>query len=495
LRSGARTEGQVILPEDEFIDDGVSGGVLVRPALERLRDQVAEGSIDVLFVLSPDRLARKYAYQALLLEEFKRSGVEVIFLNHSAEESPEGELLLQVQGVIAEYEKAKILERSRRGKLHKARNGAVSVLSTAPYGYVYLRKAGAESARLEVIPQEAETVRKIFGWFVYDHLPVAAIARRLKEMAIPTREGLNYWSPSTVWYMLKNPAYKGQAAYGKTKTSPPERHNRRSRLRLVGAGSRHSTRRQPRETWIAIDVPAIVSEEVFEVAQGQLEANKQLSLRNSKPGRYLLRGLLVCAHCSYALCAITHGKYQYYRCHGTRKAPPFSGMCSMKSVHSNALDEAVWLNIKELLSHPARVTDEYERRLSETGEDARALVAQRDDILRKRKKTEAAAKRLLDAYEAGALSLAELKPRKQQLASAAKELDDQAKNLEQSLSQAGELREIVTHLSEFSARLQKGLDDLDFDQRLHLTRLLVKRIEVSSDKVTIVYKLPPTGHG
>ena len=115
-----------------FLDEGHSGAVLIRPALERLRDRAAAGLIDRLYVHSPDRLARKYAYQILLIEEFHRCGVEVIFLNHEIGDKPEEQLLLQVQGMVAEYERAKILERSRRGKTHAARSGSVSVFSKRP---------------------------------------------------------------------------------------------------------------------------------------------------------------------------------------------------------------------------------------------------------------------------------------------------------------------------------------------------------------------------
>jgi site-specific DNA recombinase len=123
-----------MLPEQECIDDGYSGATLVRPGLERLRDVVAAGGIARLYVHSPDRLARKYAYQVLLVDELQRAGVEVVFLNRELGQTPEDELLLQVQGLVAEYERAKILERRRRGKRHAAQAGSVSVLSAAPYG-------------------------------------------------------------------------------------------------------------------------------------------------------------------------------------------------------------------------------------------------------------------------------------------------------------------------------------------------------------------------
>jgi site-specific DNA recombinase len=118
----------------EFIDEGYSGSSLVRPALERLRDLAAMGGIELVYVHSPDRLARKYAHQALVLEELGRVGVRVVFLNREIQQTPEDELLVQVQGVIAEYERAKIIERTRRGRRHAAQQGSVSALVQAPYG-------------------------------------------------------------------------------------------------------------------------------------------------------------------------------------------------------------------------------------------------------------------------------------------------------------------------------------------------------------------------
>jgi site-specific DNA recombinase len=126
LRACIARRGLQIAPELEFVDDGYSGATLVRPALERLRDVAAAGGIDQLYVHCPDRLARNYAHQVLRLAELLRAGVEVVFLNREVGQTPEDQLLLQVQGMIAEYERAKILERSRRGKRHAAQIGRLT---------------------------------------------------------------------------------------------------------------------------------------------------------------------------------------------------------------------------------------------------------------------------------------------------------------------------------------------------------------------------------
>src|SRR5437867_335579 len=199
-----------------FVDDGFTGSILLRPALERLRDAAASGLCERLYVHCPDRLARRQAHQALLVDELRRAGVDVVFLNRAIGVSPEDELLLQVQGIIAEYERAKIQERSRRGKRHSAQRGAVSVFSVAPYGYLYIRKTTGTPARFEIIPEEAAVVERIFVWVAQARCSIREVCRRLEKEGILTRSGKRRWEPATVRGLLRNPAYCGQAAYGKT---------------------------------------------------------------------------------------------------------------------------------------------------------------------------------------------------------------------------------------------------------------------------------------
>src|SRR6476661_1919374 len=190
LRARVTEDGLRLAAEREFLDEGYSGATLVRPALERLRDLIAAGGIDRLYVHSPDRLARRYAYQALLLDEFEAAGVEVVFLNRALGESPEDELLLQVQGMVAEYERAKILERSRRGKRHGAQAGKVSVLCGAPYGYRYIKKEeGGGAARYELVLEEARVVRQVFHWVGQERATIGEVRRRLTEAGERTRTG------------------------------------------------------------------------------------------------------------------------------------------------------------------------------------------------------------------------------------------------------------------------------------------------------------------
>jgi len=161
LRAWAATAAHELAEAHVYGDAGCSGTRLDRPALDALRDAVRDGALDVVAVLTPDRLARKYAYQVLLLEEFRRAGCEVVFLQHPISDDPNDQLLLQIQGAIAEYERTVLAERFRRGKLQKARDGQF-IAGKPPYGYRYVRRQEGVPGHLVVDDAEAEMVRAVY---------------------------------------------------------------------------------------------------------------------------------------------------------------------------------------------------------------------------------------------------------------------------------------------------------------------------------------------
>src|SRR5713226_1846512 len=296
----AETNGYLVPPEWQFQDEGYSGASIVRPGLEALRDLAAEGQIQTVLIYSPDRLSRKYAYQVVLAEELARCGVELIFLQAPSGATPEDQLLVQFQGMIAEYERAQIAERSRRGKRHRAQQGSISVLSGAPYGYRYVKKSDSTAAYYEVIGAEADVVRLVFQTYIEQAASINGITRMLNQRQIPTRKGIARWERSTVWAMLRNPAYAGRACFGKTELRPRQRITRPLRQRQGHATRDSANHERPRQDWIEIPVPALVSESTFALAQEQLERNKRHSPRRTvEPS--LVQGMLVCEKCGYAL--------------------------------------------------------------------------------------------------------------------------------------------------------------------------------------------------
>ena len=273
----------------------IPGATLVRPALEALRDLVAQGCVDVVLVYSPDRLARKFAYQALLLEEFARAGVRAEFVKGPRGDSPEDQLLVQFQGIFAEYEKAQLAERYRRGKAHRARTGSVNVLSGAPFGYRYVRKTDLAGAAYEIIEDQAALVAEMFRRYADDGASIADLARWLTGQGAPTRTGKNRWDRSVVWAMLRNPAYAGTAVFGKTMaTSGTPGLNRAARLQGRSVPRAVKTVDRPREQWLEIGVPAIVDQVTF--ARVAAAAGRQQAVRRPQhqgpvpaagPGRLL----------------------------------------------------------------------------------------------------------------------------------------------------------------------------------------------------------------
>jgi site-specific DNA recombinase len=301
LRERIAADGGQLEPDHAYVDEGYSGSSLLRPALERLRDAVAAGSIDRLYVHAPDRLARRYAHQVLLMEEFRRARTEVVFLNRPIGGTAEDDLLLQIQGVIAEYERARILERSRRGRRHAARCGLLSAFTTAPFGYRYIAKhQGGGVARFEVVAEKAAVVRLIFAWVGLERLSLREVGRRLQRTGCPTRRGSLRWYASTIRGMLANTAYLGRAVYGHSRYLPA-----RPRLRPIRGHPQPSPRPTarvavPRAEWIEVPVPALVDPALFEAAQTQLEENRRRKRDQWRGPRWLLQGLTVCRRCGYA---------------------------------------------------------------------------------------------------------------------------------------------------------------------------------------------------
>jgi site-specific DNA recombinase len=357
LQAYAAEHGYVVPAEWVFEDDGYSGTTLVRPGLEALRDLAAAGDMATVLVAAPDRLSRKYAYQILLTEEFARRGVTVVYLNGPPANTPEEHLLVQVQGMIAEYERAQLLERTRRGKRHKARCGSVNALSAAPYGYRYVKKTDRADAYYVVDEVAAAVVRQIFAAYTQEGLSMYAITRRLIAQQVPTRNG-GQWDPATIRKLLRNPAYIGKAAFGKGAPSTRQRITRRIRLAGRLPVRDQARRERPRDEWVEIPVPAVIPEETFALAQAQLEHNTRFARRRTKQPT-LLQGLLVCAQCGYAV----HRKRRTYRCWGRDGWRRTHGpVCTAPGTRQDHLDALVWREVIRLLEDATLVEAELVRR-------------------------------------------------------------------------------------------------------------------------------------
>jgi len=476
-----------------FEDDGYSGASLIRPGLERVRDLAAEGLIQAVLVYAPDRLSRRYAHQILLIEELARAGVETLFVRAPRGSTPEDELLVQFQGMIAEYERAQILERSRRGKRHRARQGEVSVLSGAPFGYHFIRKTDHSAAYYEIDEDQARVVRRMFELYSVRGLSIGAIARLMNEEAIPTCKRRGRWERSTVWGILRNPAYKGEACFGKTTTAPRQRITRSIRMRGGVATRNSASHERPRQDWIAIAVPPIVSEQTFALAQERLQANKIHAPRRTVTVS-VVQGLVSCTKCGYALYRTSTRSsartIHYYRCLGSDAWRQFSGsICNNRPVRQDLLDEVVWTEIVRLLEDPLLIQNEIERRLAaarEVDPTKRRDEALRRDLVGVRKSID----RLLTAYQEGLLPIEELRERMPQLRRRQQASTAELQAIaDQSVTRTAYLR-LAETLNTFLARLRSSAGALDVSERQRIVRLLVKEVLVGDDKIIIRHCIP-----
>jgi site-specific DNA recombinase len=492
LRAAARTDGHDVV--GEFVDDGYSGARLDRPALDRLRDAAEAGALDAVLCLCADRLARAYAYQVLILEELERFGVHVRFLDGPAPgDDPQARLLVQVQGVIAEYERAKIAERYRRGKLHRARAGEVFFWKV-PYGYRRVSAEAGRPARMEPFEPEAEIVRAIFAAHADDGDSIRQIAHDLHDRGIPSPTGKPIWGTSTLQRLLANEAYIGRVYY-----------NRRETINAPGVprGARRTKtryRERPREEWITIPVPAIIDSDTFERAQQVSRENPKWSPRGIEPGHWLLRGLIECGHCHVGCnCHKMRGRngvfHRYYYCrnHDILRAGGEHLRCPERNIRADELDAYVFAQVRRALLEPAQLLAGERAVITATPPDDDEIIgAQLAALERKRDQAERERGRLLDAYQAALLDLDELTRRTAALAARRDQLAAEHAELTNRRAELATENRLRRGLAGFAERVLASLDELDFDGRQRLLRMVVEKVRVTGWRVEIELKIPLT---
>jgi len=479
----------------EYVDDGCSGARLDRPGLDALRDAAEAGLIQRVWCLSPDRLARAYAYQVLVLDELDRFGVVVAFTDSPglAADDPQATLLTQVQGVIAEYEKAKIAERYRRGKLFRARAGEI-VTWKASYGYRRIpRSAATGQAHHEVYEPEAAVVRRIFADRAAG-ITVREICRRLNADAIPSPTGNPTWGHSTLCRLLRNEAYIGRVYYNRTESVPDRRPTRRTRQVW-----------RDRAEWIPIDCPRIISDELFQAAARVATDNTKWSPRRAEPGQWLLKGLVKCGVCGVGTnCHKMRGRngtwHRYYYCrnHDPLRAGGESRRCPERNIRADALDTFVFDHIRAAIIHPdALLAGEQALTLTTPIPDDELLTAELARLDRKIDAADTERRRLIDLYQGGFIELPEMQRRAAEVSSRRKELQHKRTSLADERTALARDNQLRTRVHDFAARIHAVIDTLDNTQKQQLLRLLIEDVRVTGWHVQIQLRIaldPPPTH-
>jgi site-specific DNA recombinase len=456
LRDTAAARGYEVADGAEFVDDGYSGTTLERPQLERLRDAVRRHAYDVALTYSPDRLARDLTYSLLLKKEFRTAGVAIEYVTMRTDDTPAGIFHEQVLGAVAELERAMIKERTSRGRREKAQQGTIPG-GTCPFGY---RVDHTQPGGLAIDAEPADTIRKIFAWTTAG-TSVRAIVSRLNAQGMPAPRGR--WSRSTVRRILKNEVYAGTAHFSRTSG------------RVV----------RPRDQWIAIAVPPVVSPATFTRARTQSEQNQR---RNSgRPGHrfYLLKGLLVCA-CGRPMHGLAKHDRRVYRCSGRdRLAAEVGGRCDASTRGAERLEALVWGSVVKVLSDPEVLLHKMKEHRQAL--DSRRVDAQSEtQALRERlTRVERQLKRLLDAYLDEQLSKGLFDEKRRDLEAQKATLTEKLTAAEATAATGtaqARQREAVLLQCKLALR---GLERLDDQGRQRLLRLLVTQVMVHPGRLEV----------
>lgn len=495
LQHHVHTSGWSVPVENIFRDDGYSGTILSRPGLDHLRALAAASGLDRIFITAPDRLARNYVHQVLLVEELQRFGCLVEFLDRPMSQDPHDQLLLQIRGAVAEYERSLIVERMRKGRQRKLQAGLLLPWTKAPYGYRLGVEFPRDPAGVRVEEPEAAVVRDLFAWYGQESATLLSLSRRLRELGIVSPSGKKHWSTATLRLILTNPAYTGHVFAGRVRSVPTQQ--RRSPLQVSG----HEWRTEkpvPKSEWIAVaTIPALVSQETFDLAQGKLAQNRQRSRRHNTAHEYLLRSLVSCGVCRLACRGrqVPSG-HRYYLCCGKTQvfAQGRREKCPARYIPVSQLDDLVWKDLCEILSHPQYVTDALHQ--AHSGQWVpHEMRARRESIRRGRTSLATQIERLTQAYLNAVIPLEEYQRRRLEVEERDLALLRQEQELEREVDRQAELAQLTTSVVQFCQRVQEGLEQATFEQKRALVELLIDRVIVTNGEVEIRYVVPTSPKG
>ena len=400
--------------------------------------------------------------------------------------------------MFAEYEKAQIMERYRRGKAWRAKSGSVNVLGGAPFGYRYVRKTPESGARYDIVPHEAALVAEMFRRYCDDGASIADLARWLGDQGVPTRTGKHRWDRSVIWGMLRNPAYAGTAVFGKTQVIHEQPGlNRTARLQGRTTPRAVKTVDRPREEWTGIPVPALTDEETFGRAQQRLEDSKRFAARNTKVPS-LLQGLAACASCGYGYyrtsATTARRKIYYYRCPGSDDYRYEGGrVCQNKPVRAGYMDEVIWNHVAGLLADPALIRAEISKR-TERARTSDPVTRKRGQLEQALAKTTASIAAMITAFSEQLLTIDELRGRMPDLRARETGLKDQIAALDAQAADRDAYLKLADDLEGFLARLRVNSATATTEDRQRVLRALVQDVLVGPEKITIRHRIPAREH-
>jgi site-specific DNA recombinase len=432
----------------------------------------------------------------VLIEEFEKAGCRVEFVERPMSSEPNDQLLLQIRGAVAEYERTLLAERMRRGRLAKYKAGLLLPWTHTPYGLRVDPDRPRDPAGVSLDEAKAAVVAEIFAAYLEPGASLFGVCRHLRQMGVPAPRGGKAWSTATLRAILTNPIYAGKVYAGRVRYRPAR--IRRSATHPIGH-PHDSSEPLPEEEWTFVaEVPAVVSQEQFDLAAQKLSKNKSFARRNNKANEHLLRALVSCGECMLASIAVakTFGKnndrkQRYYVCSGkfNKAQSTPEEKCASRYAPAEQLDEVVWKDVCEVLSHPESITEALRR--AHGGQWlAQELKARQENLRQGRAALGRQLERLTEAYLGEVIPLAEYHRRRKDLEQRDGSLVAQERQLQAESRQRMELAGVAGSIEDFCERVRGGLAEATFDQRRKLVELLIDRVIVTEEKVEIRYVIP-----
>ena len=490
LKNRCQEKGWTIVldsDKDAFIDDGYSGTELDRPALGRLREAAREGRVDIVLAYDPDRLSRRLFHQMILAEEFEKQGIKLEFITQDMGTSPEDRMFFNMRGLIAEYEREKIRERTVRGAREKAREGKVVSAGAVPFGFRYNK----EKATLEENDKTVLTLRLIFYTFANENLSLQGLADRLNRLHVPTPRGGDRWRASTLGVILRNEVYIGKLYQFRKYRVEPKR-----RCKISVRNKKTSTALRPKGECITVKVPSLIPAELFETVQGKLEKNMKLSRRNTKM-EYLLSGLLHCSLCGGRMGGHTIHDTPYYRCYrkGNPDRVPLGPdgkpqPCSCPEIKADTIEPVVWDTICQLIKDPDFLIEELHRRNADNSQTREILERELQLCQTRLKAIPDEQRRLVEGYRKGLYADFMMREDMELIQKEQGELEKRQAELERQLAQRFLTENQEAQIRSLAKNVSTGLNNLNFAGKQELLRLLVEKVLYNGEIIEILTIIP-----
>lgn len=398
----------------EYIDNGYSGAQLDRPAMNELRQDIKTDLFDTIYFLNTDRIAREVTYQTIIVAEILKYKKQIIINDKDYVHNPENKFALTILGAVSELERAKIIERSVRGKLHKLRQGQVLNNGSNIYGYNYLKRSPTCPAQLAINAKEAKVVKYIFAEYSKGASWRKLIAY-LEDNEIKTKNGCTLWDTVRLRKILTNETYYGLRYFNKEhhfkKTDNPM-HKIKYGKKII----------RDRSEWIGVKVPAVIPKSLFDKVQQRFEANKNIYCK--KPETQLLSGLVICGNCNRRF--ISYQRYYRYKVKAGQKIihkvayvcgrrvknilhskKVEKQLCKNPEVSARLLEPCVFKMIEDVMLKPDKLlpcTDYIKNQLNFTHQKLEKEINDLEDNISELKKEK---KYLLDKYATGKITRTE----------------------------------------------------------------------------------------